>query len=84
VTCRKSLKDKKRRRSISGALMAGAKITVAVEEGLKAWRQEVTSAEGASSRFIDRCTTSRGGQGRWAMDASNMLKPALARGERIA
>src|SRR6201999_382861 len=65
-----------------GALIAGAKYRGEFEERLKSVLQEVTSAEGAYILFIDEMHTLIGaGKADGAMDASNLLKPALARGE---
>jgi len=65
-----------------GALIAGAKYRGEFEERLKAVLQEVTAAEGSIILFIDEMHTLIGaGKADGAMDASNMLKPALARGE---
>src|SRR3989475_3174730 len=65
-----------------GALVAGAKYRGEFEERLKAVLQEVTSAEGGIIMFIDEMHTLVGaGKAEGAMDASNLLKPALARGE---
>ena len=65
-----------------GALIAGAKYRGEFEERLKAVLQEVTSAEGEIILFIDEMHTLVGaGKADGAMDASNLLKPALARGE---
>lgn len=65
-----------------GALIAGAKYKGEFEERLKAVVKEVTSAEGDLVLFIDEIHTLVGaGGGEGAMDAANILKPALARGE---
>ena len=77
-----SLKDKKLLSLDLGALIAGAKYRGEFEERLKAVLQEVTSAEGNIILFIDEMHTLIGaGKADGAMDASNLLKPALARGE---
>ena len=77
-----SLKDKKLLALDLGALIAGAKYRGEFEERLKAVLQEVTSAEGGIVLFIDEMHTLIGaGKADGAMDASNLLKPALARGE---
>jgi len=65
-----------------GALIAGAKYKGEFEERLKAVINEVKSAEGDIILFIDEIHTLVGaGKGEGAMDAANILKPALARGE---
>jgi ATP-dependent Clp protease ATP-binding subunit ClpB len=65
-----------------GSLLAGAKYRGQFEERLKAVLKEVTSAEGEILLFIDEIHTVVGaGAAEGAVDASNMLKPALARGE---
>src|SRR3989441_1457823 len=77
-----SLKDKKLLALDMGALIAGTKYRGEFEERLKAVLQEVTSAEGGIVMFIDEMHTLVGaGKAEGAMDASNLLKPALARGE---
>jgi ATP-dependent Clp protease ATP-binding subunit ClpB len=77
-----TLKDKKLLVLDMGALIAGAKYRGEFEERLKAVLQEVTSAEGSIILFIDEMHTLIGaGKADGAMDASNLLKPALARGE---
>jgi ATP-dependent Clp protease ATP-binding subunit ClpB len=77
-----SLKDKKLLSLDLGALIAGAKYRGEFEERLKAVLQEITSAEGSIILFIDEMHTLIGaGKADGAMDASNLLKPALARGE---
>jgi ATP-dependent Clp protease ATP-binding subunit ClpB len=77
-----SLHDKKLLALDLGALIAGAKYRGEFEERLKAVLQEVTSAAGMYILFIDEMHTLIGaGKADGAMDASNLLKPALARGE---
>jgi ATP-dependent Clp protease ATP-binding subunit ClpB len=77
-----SLKDKKLLALDMGSLIAGAKYRGEFEERLKAVLNEVTSAEGGIILFIDEMHTLVGaGKADGAMDASNLLKPALARGE---
>jgi ATP-dependent Clp protease ATP-binding subunit ClpB len=77
-----SLKHKKLLALDMGSLIAGAKYRGEFEERLKAVLNEVTAAEGAIILFIDEMHTLVGaGKGEGAMDASNLLKPALARGE---
>ena len=77
-----SLKHKKLLALDMGALIAGAKFRGEFEERLKAVLNEVMSAEGGIILFIDEMHTLVGaGKGEGAMDASNLLKPALARGE---
>lgn len=77
-----NLKDKIVYSLDMGALIAGAKYKGEFEERLKAVVKEVTSAEGDIVLFIDEIHTLVGaGGGEGAMDAANILKPALARGE---
>ena len=77
-----SLKDKKVLSLDMGALIAGAKYRGEFEERLKALLSEVEAAEGQIVLFIDEMHTLVGaGKADGAMDASNLLKPALARGE---
>ncbi len=77
-----SLRDKKLLALDMGALIAGAKYRGEFEERLKAVLQEITAAEGGVVLFIDELHTLVGaGKAEGAMDASNLLKPALSRGE---
>ncbi|MEW5848668.1 MAG: ATP-dependent chaperone ClpB [Myxococcota bacterium] len=77
-----SLKDKKLVALDLGSLLAGAKYRGEFEDRLKAVLKEIRAAEGRIIMFIDELHTLVGaGAGEGAMDASNMLKPALARGE---
>jgi ATP-dependent Clp protease ATP-binding subunit ClpB len=77
-----SLRSKRLMSLDLGALVAGAKYRGEFEERLKAVLQEVAAAEGDIILFIDELHTLVGaGAAEGAMDASNMLKPALARGE---
>ncbi|MBM3568158.1 MAG: ATP-dependent chaperone ClpB [Alphaproteobacteria bacterium] len=77
-----SLKDKKLMALDLGALIAGAKFRGEFEERLKAVLSEITAAAGEIVLFIDEMHTLVGaGKADGAMDASNLLKPALARGE---
>ncbi len=76
------LKDKRIVQLDMGALIAGAKYRGEFEERLKAVLKEITEAEGKIILFIDELHTVVGaGAAEGAMDASNMLKPMLARGE---
>ena len=77
-----SLRDKKLLGLDMGALIAGAKYRGEFEERLKAVLQEITAAEGGVVLFIDELHTLVGaGKAEGSMDASNLLKPALARGD---
>ncbi len=77
-----SLKDKRLLALDLGALIAGAKYRGEFEERLKAVLSEITAASGGIILFIDEMHTLVGaGKADGAMDASNLLKPALARGE---
>ena len=77
-----NLKDKTIYSLDMGALIAGAKYKGEFEERLKAVIKEVTSSDGNIVLFIDEIHTLVGaGGGQGAMDAANILKPALARGE---
>jgi len=77
-----SLRDRKLMALDMGALIAGAKFRGDFEERLKAVLNEVTSANGEIILFIDEMHTLVGaGKADGAMDASNLIKPALARGE---
>ena len=76
------LKDKRLLALDLGALIAGSKFRGEFEERLKAVLTEITAAAGEVILFIDELHTLVGaGKAEGAMDASNMLKPALARGE---
>ena len=77
-----NLKDKRLYSLDMGALIAGAKYKGEFEERLKSVVNEVTKSEGSIILFIDEIHTLVGaGKGEGAMDAANILKPALARGE---
>src|ERR1700754_3120551 len=77
-----SLRDRKLMALDMGALIAGAKFRGEFEERLKAVLNEITAAAGGIILFIDEMHTLVGaGKADGAMDASNLLKPALARGE---
>jgi ATP-dependent Clp protease ATP-binding subunit ClpB len=77
-----SLKDKRLLSIDLGALIAGAKFRGEFEERLKAVLQEISAAAGEIIVFIDELHTLVGaGKAEGSMDASNMLKPALARGD---
>jgi ATP-dependent Clp protease ATP-binding subunit ClpB len=77
-----SLKDKRIVALDMGALIAGAKFRGEFEERLKAVLQEVSRAAGNIILFIDELHTVVGaGKAEGSMDAGNMLKPMLARGE---
>ncbi|WP_419002445.1 ATP-dependent chaperone ClpB [Anaerotignum lactatifermentans] len=77
-----SLKDKTIFSLDMGALIAGAKFRGEFEERLKAVLNEVKKSEGKIIQFIDELHTIVGaGKSDGAMDAGNLLKPMLARGE---
>ncbi len=77
-----SLRDKKLLALDMGALIAGSKYRGEFEERLKAVLQEITAAAGGVLIFIDELHTLVGaGKAEGSMDAGNLLKPALARGE---
>ena len=77
-----NLRDKRLYSLDMGALVAGAKYKGEFEERLKSVVEEVTQAEGGIILFIDEIHTLVGaGKSEGAMDAANILKPALARGE---
>ena len=77
-----NLKNKQLYSLDMGQLVAGAKYKGEFEERLKGVIKEVTNAHGEIILFIDEIHTLVGaGGGEGAMDAANLLKPALARGE---
>ena len=77
-----NLKNKQLYSLDMGQLLAGAKYKGEFEERLKGVIKEVTNAQGNIILFIDEIHTLVGaGGGEGAMDAANILKPALARGE---
>ena len=76
-----SLRDKRIMALDLGAMVAGSKFRGEFEERLKALLQEIEAAAGDIVLFIDELHTLVGaGAAEGSMDASNMLKPALARG----
>ena len=76
------LKDKRILSLDLGSLLAGAKFRGDFEERLKAVLNELSKQEGRIILFIDELHTMVGaGKAEGSMDAGNMLKPALARGE---
>ncbi len=80
--CPESLRDKRLLSLDLGALIAGAKYRGEFEDRLKAVLKEITDSEGAIILFIDELHTLVGaGAAEGAVDAANLLKPALARGE---
>ena len=77
-----NLKDRRIFSLDMGALIAGAKYQGEFEERLKAVLQEIKKSDGKIIMFIDELHTIVGaGKGQGAMDAGNLLKPMLARGE---
>jgi ATP-dependent Clp protease ATP-binding subunit ClpB len=78
-----SLKNKKLVSLDLGAMVAGAKYRGEFEERLRAVLEEIKASDGQVVTFIDEMHTvvGAGATGEGAMDASNMLKPMLARGE---
>ncbi len=77
-----TLKDKRIMSLDLGALVAGTKFRGEFEDRLKAVIKEITQSAGEIILFIDELHTLVGaGAAEGSMDASNMLKPALARGE---
>ncbi|PFG61728.1 ATP-dependent Clp protease ATP-binding subunit ClpB [Thioclava sp. ES.031] len=77
-----SLRDKRLLALDMGALIAGAKYRGEFEERLKAILKEIEAAAGEIILFIDEMHTLVGaGKSDGAMDAANLIKPALARGE---
>jgi ATP-dependent Clp protease ATP-binding subunit ClpB len=77
-----SLRNKKLMALDMGALIAGAKYRGEFEERLKAVLKEIEAAAGEIILFIDEMHTLVGaGKSDGAMDAANLIKPALARGE---
>ena len=80
--CPDSLKNKRVIAMDIGAMVAGAKFRGEFEDRLKAFLKEVTDSQGQIILFIDELHTIVGaGAAEGSVDASNMLKPMLARGE---
>src|SRR5690606_22380392 len=80
--CPESLRDKRILSLDLGALIAGSKYRGEFEDRLKAVLKEIADAQGGIVLFIDELHTLVGaGAAEGAVDAANMLKPALARGE---
>ena len=77
-----SLRDRRLIALDLASMVAGAKYRGEFEERLKAVLKEIEDAHGEVITFVDELHTIVGaGASEWAMDASNMIKPLLARGE---